>query len=92
MRVTAIEDHAIHGMAWHTMRSSQSTRPRPPASAVANFAPKAAPTPIDFVAVSEFLLHRQAVTQFLRDALQAAVNQQKKNADRRGRKNTSSFL
>ncbi|KAE9349451.1 hypothetical protein PR003_g5887 [Phytophthora rubi] len=63
----------------------------PATSAVADFAPAATPTPIDSAAVSEFLLHRQAVTQFVRDALKVAVDRQKANADRRGRKNMSSF-
>ncbi|KAE8875262.1 hypothetical protein PF003_g40617 [Phytophthora fragariae] len=83
----------------------------PATSAVANFAPAATPTPIDSAAVSEFLLHLQSVTRFVRDALQVAVDRQKvsaahssicnlppdsrfascQNADRRGRKNMSSF-
>ncbi|GMF46708.1 unnamed protein product [Phytophthora fragariaefolia] len=95
--------YATPTMAWRTRSSLQSRRrchPRhrsmvdaamPAASTVANFASKPTPTPIDSATVSELLLHRQAVTRFVRDALQAAADQQKANADQRGRKNTLSF-
>ncbi|GMF48859.1 unnamed protein product [Phytophthora fragariaefolia] len=63
----------------------------PAASTVANFGPKPSPTWIDSATVSELLLHRQAVTRYVRDALQAAADQQKANADRRGWKNMLSF-
>ena len=43
------------------------------------------------MAVSEFILQRQALTRFVRDALQSAVDKQKENADKYGRKNTSKF-
>ena len=56
-----------------------------------NFAPKEVGSRIDSAAVTDFLLQRQAVTRYVRDALQAAVDKQKENADRRGRKNTLCF-
>ncbi|KAE9226727.1 hypothetical protein PF005_g5022 [Phytophthora fragariae] len=86
---SAVEGHALHGVAYEEFFAVDAAPPA--ASAVANFAPKAAPRPLDSAAVSEFLLHRQTVTRFVRDALQAAVDRQKVNADRRGRKNMSSF-
>ncbi|KAE9007845.1 hypothetical protein PR001_g16866 [Phytophthora rubi] len=80
-RDATVEGHALHGVAYEEFFAVDAA---PPAAPVANFAPAAAPTPIDSAAVSEFLLHRQAVTRFVRDALQAAVDRQKANADRRG--------
>ncbi|KAG3153597.1 hypothetical protein PC128_g22552 [Phytophthora cactorum] len=38
--------------------------------------------------ISDFVLQRQAVTRYVRDALQSAVDKQKENADKRGRKHT----
>ncbi|KAE8958100.1 hypothetical protein PR001_g31147 [Phytophthora rubi] len=86
---TLVEGHALHGVAYEDIFAVDVASPA--TSAVANFAPAATPTPIDSAAVFEFLLHRQAVTRFVRDALQVAVDRQKANADRRGRKNMSSF-
>ncbi|KAE8963810.1 hypothetical protein PF011_g28899 [Phytophthora fragariae] len=88
-RDATVEGHALHGVAYEDVFAVDVASPA--TSAVANFAPAATPTPIDSAAVSEFLLHRQAVRRFVRDALQVAVDRQKANADRRGRKNTSSF-
>ncbi|KAE9278664.1 hypothetical protein PF008_g28559 [Phytophthora fragariae] len=88
-RDATVEDHALHGVAYEDVFAVDVASPA--TSAVANFAPAATPTPIDSAAVSEFLLHRQAVTRFVRDALQVAVDRQKANADRRDRKNMSSF-
>ncbi|KAE9331966.1 hypothetical protein PF008_g15164 [Phytophthora fragariae] len=88
-RDTTVDVHALHGVAYEDFFAVDVASPA--TSAVANFAPVATPTPIDFAAVSEFLLHRQAVTRFVRDALQVVVDRQKANADRRGRKNTSFF-
>ncbi|KAE8962615.1 hypothetical protein PR002_g29547 [Phytophthora rubi] len=88
-RDATVEGHALHGVAYKDFFAVDVASPA--TSAVANFAPAATPSPIDSAAVSEFLLHRQAVTRFVRDALQVAVDRQKANADRRGRKNTSSF-
>ncbi|KAE9066105.1 hypothetical protein PF007_g28602 [Phytophthora fragariae] len=84
-----LEGHALHGVAYEDLFAVDMASPA--TSATANFAPAATPTPMDSATVSEFLLHRQAVTRFVRDALQAAVDRQKVNADRRGRKNMSSF-
>ncbi|KAE8965580.1 hypothetical protein PF011_g28234 [Phytophthora fragariae] len=83
------EGHVLHGVAYEDFFAVDVASPD--TSAVANFAPAAIPTPIDSATVSEFLLHRQAVTRFVRDALQVDVDRQKANADRRGRKNMSSF-
>ncbi|KAE9286966.1 hypothetical protein PR003_g26173 [Phytophthora rubi] len=88
-RDATVEGHALHGVAYEDVFAVDVGSPA--TSAVANFSPAATPTPIDSAAVSEFLLHRQAVTRFVRDALQVAVDRQKANADRRGRKSTSSF-
>ncbi|KAG3133255.1 hypothetical protein PI124_g19796 [Phytophthora idaei] len=41
--------------------------------------------------ISDFVLQRQAVTRYVGDALQSAVDKQKENADKRGRKHTVSF-
>ncbi|KAE8975412.1 hypothetical protein PR002_g25609 [Phytophthora rubi] len=76
-RDATVEDHALHGVAYEEFFAVAVASPA--TSAVANFAPTATPTPIDSAAVSEFLLHRQAVTRFVRDALQAAVDRQKAN-------------
>ncbi|CAI5722732.1 unnamed protein product [Peronospora destructor] len=53
--------------------------------------PKIPAHPIDDAAISDFLLHRQSVTRYVRDALQEAVDKQKENADKRGRKNMDTF-
>ena len=60
-------------------------------SPTVNYAPIESPQPTDDMAVSEFILQRQAITRFVRDALQSAVDQQKENADKHGRKNMSKF-
>ena len=57
----------------------------------ANYAPIEPARPIDDMAVSEFILQRQAITRFVRDTLRSAVDRQKANADKRGRKNMSTF-
>ncbi|GMF49601.1 unnamed protein product [Phytophthora fragariaefolia] len=87
--VHVVENHALHGVAYEELAAVDTAMPA--ASTVANFAPKPTPTPIDSAAVSELLLHRQAVTRFVRDALEAAADQEKANADRRGRKNMLSL-
>lgn len=51
-------------------------------------APSVADLPDD---VREFVCARQTIVRFVRDALQAAVDQQKAQADKRGRKNTASY-
>ncbi|KAE8999235.1 hypothetical protein PR002_g18514 [Phytophthora rubi] len=84
-----LEGHTHHGVAYEDLFAVDVVSPA--TSAVANFVLVATPTPIDSAAVSEFLLHRQAVTRFVRDALQVAVDRQKANADRRGRKNIAFF-
>ncbi|GMF15038.1 unnamed protein product [Phytophthora fragariaefolia] len=87
--VHAVEGHVLHGEAYEELAAVDAAMPA--ASTVVNFASKPSPMPIDSAAVSELQLYRQAVTRFVRDALQAAADQQKANTDRRGRKNTLSF-
>ena len=58
----------------------------PVPSPKANYASIESARTIDDAAVSEFILHRQAITRCVRDALQAAVDKQKENADKHGRK------
>ncbi|KAE9024981.1 hypothetical protein PF011_g3257 [Phytophthora fragariae] len=57
----------------------------------ANYAPKIPARPVDNAAVSEFILQLQSIARFVRDALQDAVDKQKENADKRGRKNMATF-
>ncbi|GMG14721.1 unnamed protein product [Phytophthora fragariaefolia] len=68
--------------------SGAATSPAPPP---ANFDPVPAPQPRDTAAVSEFLQRRQSVVRYVRDAIAVAVDRQKENADRRGRKNMEKF-
>ncbi|GMF21095.1 unnamed protein product [Phytophthora fragariaefolia] len=84
---TTPEDHALHGVAYEEPLAADAAAPAASIVADANFTPKPTPTPIESEAVSELLLHRQAVTRFVHDVLQVAVDRQKDNADRRGRKN-----
>ncbi|KAE8913177.1 hypothetical protein PF005_g5233 [Phytophthora fragariae] len=58
---------------------------------VANYVPKPPTRPVDNAAVSEFVLHRQSIGRFVRDARQATVKKQKDNADKRGRKEMTTF-
>ncbi|KAE9188405.1 hypothetical protein PF002_g25319 [Phytophthora fragariae] len=57
----------------------------------ANYAPKTPARPVDNAAVSEFGMQRQSIARFVRDALQDAVDKQKENADKLGRKNMATF-
>ncbi|KAG2778518.1 hypothetical protein Pcac1_g11308 [Phytophthora cactorum] len=57
----------------------------------ANYAPRQAARPADSAMVSDFVMQRQAVTRYVRDALQSAVDKQKENTDKRCRKHTVSF-
>ncbi|KAE8960342.1 hypothetical protein PF011_g30127 [Phytophthora fragariae] len=57
-----LEGHALHDVAYEDFFAVEVASPA--TSAVPNFAPAATPTPIDSAAVSEFLLHRKAVTRF----------------------------
>ncbi|GMF46839.1 unnamed protein product [Phytophthora fragariaefolia] len=63
----------------------------PPAPPPANFDPVPAPQPRDTAAVNEFLQRHQSVVRYVRDAIAVAVDRQKENADRRGRKNMEKF-
>ncbi|OWY94711.1 polyprotein [Phytophthora megakarya] len=62
-----------------------------PMTPLANYAPRPQAVSADHSAVSEFVLQRQSITRFVRDALQCAVDKQKENADKHGRKNMASF-
>jgi len=85
--VQKLSDHApTEGYAFHSVAYDDLC-----VTDVATFATKEASTLIDSAAVSDFLLHRQVVTRFVRDALQAAVDKQQENTDRRGRKNEMFF-
>ncbi|GMF28100.1 unnamed protein product [Phytophthora fragariaefolia] len=88
---TTVEGHALHGVAYEESLAVDAAAPAASIVANANFAPKPTLTWIESAAVSELLLHRQAVTRFVCDARQVAVDRQKANADRRGRKNMSFF-
>ncbi|GMF59991.1 unnamed protein product [Phytophthora fragariaefolia] len=87
--VHVVEGMALHGVAYEGLAAVDAAMPA--VSTVAKFAPKPTPTAIDPAPVSELLLHRQAVTRFVREALRATADQQKANADRWGRKNMLSF-
>ncbi|GMF14899.1 unnamed protein product [Phytophthora fragariaefolia] len=67
---TTVEGHALHGVAYEESLAVNAAALAASIVANANFAPKPTPTPIDSAAASELLLHRQAVTRFVRDALQ----------------------
>ncbi|POM68620.1 Polyprotein, partial [Phytophthora palmivora] len=57
----------------------------------ANYAPKSPSRQVDNAAVSAFVQRRASIARFVRDALQDAVDKQKENADKRGRKNMATF-
>ncbi|POM64685.1 Retrovirus Polyprotein [Phytophthora palmivora] len=57
----------------------------------ANYAPTSPTRQVDNAAVSAFVQRRASIARFVRDALQDAVDKQKENADRRGRKNMATF-
>ncbi|GMF63226.1 unnamed protein product [Phytophthora fragariaefolia] len=57
----------------------------------ANYTPKSPARQVDKAAVSAFVQRRQSIARFVRDALQEAVDKQKENADKRGRKNMAAF-
>ncbi|OWZ02271.1 Retrovirus Polyprotein [Phytophthora megakarya] len=63
---------------------------QPASSAI--YTPIPSAWPIDTERVEDFVFQRQAVDRYVRDALQAAVDRQKLNADKRGRKNTAKFM
>ncbi|POM65050.1 Hypothetical protein PHPALM_19314, partial [Phytophthora palmivora] len=57
----------------------------------ANYAPKSPTRQVDNAAVSAFVQRRASIACFVRDALQDAVDRQKENADKGGRKNMATF-
>ncbi|KAG6578261.1 reverse transcriptase [Phytophthora cinnamomi] len=57
----------------------------------ANFDPNPESQPRDAAAVNEFLQRRHSVVRYVRDAIATAVDRQKENVDRRGRKNMERF-
>ncbi|GMF45466.1 unnamed protein product [Phytophthora fragariaefolia] len=58
---------------------------------IANYTPKSPARQVDNAAVSAFILRRESIARFVRDALQDAVNKQTEYADKRRRKNISTF-
>nr|CAI72305.1 putative polyprotein [Phytophthora infestans] len=82
---------AVSPLASWTNRALISPGTANAVSPSANYAPKQPAHPADNTAVSDLLLQRQAVTRYVRDALQTAVDKQKENADKRGRKHTVKF-
>ncbi|GMF50554.1 unnamed protein product [Phytophthora fragariaefolia] len=57
----------------------------------ANYTLKPPVRQVDNAAVSAFVQRRESIARFVRDALQEAVDKQKENADKRGRKNMATF-
>ncbi|GMF34441.1 unnamed protein product [Phytophthora fragariaefolia] len=57
----------------------------------ANYTPKSPARQVDNAAVSAFVQRRESIARFVRDALQDAVDKQKENADKPGRKNMTTF-
>ncbi|GMF53050.1 unnamed protein product [Phytophthora fragariaefolia] len=57
----------------------------------ANYTPKSPARQVDHAAVSAFVQRRESIARFVRDALQDAVDKQKENADKRGRKDMATF-
>ncbi|GMF24368.1 unnamed protein product [Phytophthora fragariaefolia] len=57
----------------------------------ASYTPKSPARRVDNAAVSAFVQRRESIARFVRDALQEAVDKQKENADKRGRKNMATF-
>ncbi|GMF56475.1 unnamed protein product [Phytophthora fragariaefolia] len=53
----------------------------------ANYTPKSPARQVDNAAVSAFVQSRESIARFVRDAVHEAVDKQKENADKRGRKN-----
>ena len=87
-KVAADATHAVNVVA-NGISSPDATLTT--ASLVAKFAPKESTSPISSAAVTDFLILRQGITRFVRDSLQQAVDKQKENADKRGRKHTLTF-
>ncbi|KAG2874388.1 hypothetical protein PC114_g25310 [Phytophthora cactorum] len=55
----------------------------------ANLAPRPVPQPSDAATVLDFVQRRETVARYVRDAIAAAVDQQKENANRRTGTSTS---
>uniref|UniRef100_H3GE81 Chromo domain-containing protein n=1 Tax=Phytophthora ramorum TaxID=164328 RepID=H3GE81_PHYRM len=89
-RTLATPNNAVSSLTDWTARTLINHGPATDPVA-ANYVPKPPARPVDDAAVSEFVLQRQSVTRFVRDALQEAVDKQKENADKRGRKNVATF-
>ncbi|KAG3161504.1 hypothetical protein PC128_g20787 [Phytophthora cactorum] len=56
---------------------------------MANYTPKPSVVPSDRSAVTRFIMQRQSISRFVRDALQNAVNMQQEYTDKRGPKNAN---
>jgi hypothetical protein len=61
------------------------------ASPVANFEPKELSAAGEPAAFPDFVLQRQSIVRYVRDAIAMAADKQKENADKRGRKNMETF-
>jgi hypothetical protein len=69
--------------------------PRDPAtglaSPVVNFEPNELQAADGSAAFRDFVLQRQSIVRYVSDAIAMAVDKQKENADKRGRKNMEAF-
>ncbi|OWY91464.1 polyprotein, partial [Phytophthora megakarya] len=84
-----LPDAALPIAAWtkRTLINPSAASPTAQPASSANYTPIPSARPIDTERVEDFDLQRQAIDRYVRDALQAAVDRQKLNADKRGRKN-----
>ncbi|CAH0481905.1 unnamed protein product [Peronospora belbahrii] len=80
--------HAVNFVA-NGISSPDTMHPVTPS--LANFAPTELTSPISSAAVTDLILLRQGITRFVRDAFQQAVDMQKENEAKRGRKHLSKF-
>ncbi|OWZ01560.1 hypothetical protein PHMEG_00027024 [Phytophthora megakarya] len=79
--------------AWtkRTLINPSAASPTAQPASYVNYTPIPSARPIDTERVEDFVLQRQAIDRYVRDTLQAAVDRQKPNADKRGRKNMTKF-
>ncbi|CAH0478110.1 unnamed protein product [Peronospora belbahrii] len=80
--------HAVNFVA-NGVSSPDTMHPVTPS--LANFAPTEFTSLISSAAVTDLILLRQGITRFVHDALQQAVDKQKENEAKRGRKHLSIF-
>ncbi|OWY95175.1 LOW QUALITY PROTEIN: reverse transcriptase [Phytophthora megakarya] len=86
-------DAALPIAAWtkRTLINPSAALPTAQPASSANYTPIPSARPIDTERVEDFGLQRQAIDRYVRDELQAAVDRQKLNADKRGRENMIKF-